>query len=131
MPKRKSVKRVDTPEVQEPDGYIVLKSLTFEENQEFSGRIKALQAELGIDPTNAEQMGNQVASGDDRMLTLINERIAACITGWNWVDDEGNDLPLPGNDLSVFERLTGEEYRLLITLIADRDSGAVEARKKK
>lgn len=131
MPKRQSTKRVDTPEVQAPDGFIELRSLTFEENQDYAQKIKALQDELGINPNDPEALGKVALNGDNNLLDLINERIAACIRDWNWVDDYEKPLPLPSSDLSVFERLTGEEYQLLIALIGKRDSEAAEARKKK
>jgi len=44
----------------------------------------------------------------------LNERlIMEHIIAWNWVDDEGQPLPLPSEDSSVLDRLTGQEMAFL------------------
>lgn len=42
--------------------------------------------------------------------TLIQEHVLA----WNWVDDAGNDLPLPKDEPGIVDTLTADEARVIV-----------------
>jgi hypothetical protein len=51
--------------------------------------------------------------GEDRSTAL--EALKALLIEWNWVDDDGEPLPLPSEDPDVFDRMPWQEVNFLIT----------------
>jgi len=42
---------------------------------------------------------------------------ARFVRAWNWVGDDGEPLPVPGDDPSVIERLTTEEMAFVVACV--------------
>lgn len=135
MPSRVTGKKYLTPEVQPPDGYIVLRSLPFGEQEAFSKRVSELVRELDL-KNNDDDMGNALIALEKEqtakeMRELIDSRIVQSLVEWNWVFEDGSEMPLPSKDATILKRLTNEEYNLISTLLQARDTEAAESRKKK
>jgi len=97
MPKRQSVKRHDTTEVQGEDSYAILSSVKVKE-------IKAIRLKSEADPEfDAFQSGLDI--------------LADHILGWNWVDDAGDPLPSPKGNPEVLDELCQEEATYLVSLL--------------
>jgi len=103
MGRRKNTVRVDTPEVQGDDSYVVVTQPTVRE-------IRLILAESG-----------------DNLATLnaAIKTLAPHIREWDWVDDDDEPLPLPKDDESVIEQLTIGELNVLFTALV----GSVAERK--
>ena len=107
MPKRLNTKRVACDEVQGDDSFVVLRRPTYGE------AMAALRAQDSDSAEQREQVGRALLAGR--------------VVEWNWVDDDGQLLPLPSTDLQVIERLTDQEVEFLFRSLS---SAAVEAEGK-
>ena len=96
MPKRKSVKRHDTVEVQGEGSYVVTSGVKVREIR----RIRELAEDEDF---------NEFEGG----IALLSRHIVE----WNWVDDDGQPLPLPKDSPNVIDELTEEEAELLVGLL--------------
>lgn len=104
MPKRvfTATRRIPTPEVQGPDSYIVLRTLR---------RGDATLEDL------LEGAGGSASLSDS--MSFNDKVVTACLVEWNWVDDDGEPLPLPSDDPEVLNRLYAPEYQLLVQRVTD------------
>lgn len=59
----------------------------------------------------------QAAGGNGASVTFAEDLIAACVTGWNWTDDQGRALPLPSADPAVVQELHVDEVAFLVEQI--------------
>ena len=60
------------------------------------------------------------ANADEGELDAFAEGLAMIAThviAWDWVDDNGDELPLPGVDPEVMDKLTHQEADLLSDLL--------------
>lgn len=120
MPKRQSVKRHETDEVQGEGSYVVLTGVKIREIRKVrregrkADRAKAkLAAEIQEDPTRElteEELKDYEFEGGISLL-------ASHIIEWNWVDDEGTPLSLPKDDSEVTDELTNDETEFLMDLL--------------
>lgn len=101
MPKRVSVRRFETDEVQGEGSYVVLTSLKVKE-------VRWLRQQSKDKDFDAFEGG----------LKLLVQHILK----WNWVDDHGEALPLPSVDPSVVDNLTNDEADYLSELLIDAES---------
>jgi len=101
MPKRLSVKRVETPSIQGEDSYVVVSAVKVKEIQ----RTRRLSLE------------------DDTFDGFVAglDMIRAHVLGWNWVDDDGTPLPVPKDDPSVIDELSTEEVTYLANLLTGEE----------
>jgi HEPN domain-containing protein len=99
MPQRQLIYRYPTPEVQGEDSYVKIRAPKVRD-------IKALRKVL--------------SQSVEEQLEAQTELIRKHVVEWNWVDDEGNQLPLPSDDLTVLDELTSQEQRLLGELIGGK-----------
>ncbi len=86
---------MDSPDIQGDDSYVVFRAVTGAERDAlFAGR------------------------RDDEPESAIRERgrrlLALRILDWNWVDEAGQPLPLPKDDVAVFDRLLEHELDFLM-----------------
>lgn len=95
-PVRQRIKRFVSNEVQGEGSWIEIRGNTVNEN-------KALQ-ELKDDP--------------DAYQAASEENFAARIVRWNWVDDDGNLLPLPSENPDIADALTEWELQFIGRCIA-------------
>lgn len=98
MPKRKTVKRFETEDLQGEDSYVVITGLKVKE-------VKALRKlDSDDDDFDAFEGG----------LNFIRQHVL----DWNWVDDLGEPLPTPKEDPDVVYELTNEESEFLANIIS-------------
>lgn len=73
------------------------------------------QQKQWLDMFNPEKMRD--AAGDETLaqqqMDMQIEMMQDLILEWNWIDDDGLELPLPKDDPSVVERLTDAEIYFL------------------
>ena len=100
MPQRQNRVRIDSEAVQGEGSFVVLRRLTV-------GEIK------------------HVRKSAEDSFELTEEMVRDHIVEWNWADEEGNPLPQPAKDPTVFESVTDEELSWLAKAIA----GVAESRK--
>jgi len=69
------------------------------------------------------------ASGIDatKPMAVALKMMPNVVADWNWVDDEGNPLPLPRDDPEVIDRLTRQEQSFIVD---ELDLEGLEERQK-
>ena len=93
-------RRVDSASVQGEGSYVVFTSPTFDDVATFSDLIFS--------------SGNGEVKNDAEAVKLVTPMLKQFVTGWDWVDDEGQPLPNPQEEPGVIDRLTMEEQSFLI-----------------
>jgi hypothetical protein len=113
MPKRKTTRRkFPSTEVQGADSWIVIKMPTW-------GELKELKRLL----SQADEDDDAAQAASEAHERMMIEKIL----DWNWVDDDGNLLPLPSENAAVLNALTGDE----MIFIAEALRGDIEDNEKK
>lgn len=97
MSKRTSVKKFPSTEVQGEGSFVVVTGIKVKEIREMRKRSK-------------EEEDFDDFEGGVEML-------AKHVISWNWVDDEGNPLPLPKDKPDAVDELTSEESEFLVGLL--------------
>ena len=101
MPKRQATRRVDSEKVMGDDSYVVLRSLKY---------------------GNARKIVNQAKEmGDEEAEEAMNDLLKEVVAEWNWVDDEGDPLPLPSEGLDVNDLYPHEINFLVNSLVEGSD----------
>lgn len=75
MPGRQSIIKVPSPEVQGPDSYIEFQRLTWGERRQVRQDVQVLL--------------------DEPLMEYFQTFLMSHLKGWNWVDSQGEPLPLP------------------------------------
>lgn len=91
MPERKATIRVSSEEVQGDESFVLLR------------RLKVRDARKAADAAKEKK--------DD---TVNLEILATSIIEWNWVDDDGKPMPLPGGKAEALDELTDQELAFLV-----------------
>lgn len=102
MPKRRRVTRFESSEVQGEGSFVVCSTLTVAEQRD--------ARQFMADGGDAFELGIQI--------------LRAHVLSWNWVDDEGEDLPQPKAHPEVIEALTDAEVGFLSTCIKGSEAAA-------
>lgn len=92
---RQNIKRVASEAVQGEGSWVSVKALTLGESKQIAAEVEAA----------ADNQAVRIALTE----RLIQDRVVA----WTWVDDEGNDLPLPKDSPDVVDMLTTDEVLFL------------------
>lgn len=101
MARRVSVVKHDTEEVQGEGSYVVLSALKVKEIRVLRQQAKSEGEDKGaVDPFEGGL-----------------EILSAHIIDWNWVDDDGDLLPLPKDSPDVVGELTNDEAEFLSNLL--------------
>ena len=61
-----------------------------------------------------------------QMLAFNAQFLASVVVEWNWVDDEGNPLPLPADDPGVIDKLVLPEFQFIAEAAGLNDAGAAK-----
>lgn len=97
MPQRNALRRIDASSVQGEGAYIVVRPLRV-------GEVRDIR-----------QHGETMS--DDERRALDNTLLQQNVVEWNWVDDDGNLLPLPSVEPSVIAEMTQEEFIFAVQAI--------------
>jgi hypothetical protein len=100
MPQRKNVRRIPSPGVQGDDSWIEVSRLTVGEARD-ADRFRT--------------------DGEGDSFHAVLELYQKHVVGWNWVDDDGEPLPLPGDDPGVVEALTDLEFSFVGDCLAGNE----------
>lgn len=100
MPQRKRVRRFPSVEIQGEDSWVEVSRLTVGEARE------------------ADQLRKNKDTDSFEAVTRLYE---CHIRAWNWVDDDGNPLPLPKEDPDMVNQLTDMEFSFLGDCIAGNE----------
>ena len=104
MPQRKSTRRFESPDIQGDDSWIEVSRLTVGE---------------------ARQINQAQGKTDQDSFEAVLPLYQSHIVNWNWVDDDGEPLPLPKDDPGVIDQLTDQEF----AFVAECLSGDEETQK--
>lgn len=98
-PKRQSVVRKDSAVVQGKGSFVQWRKLTWGESKEVMTEREALK-------------DNPIALAEKMQSIIIDH-----VDDWNWVDDDGEPLPLPKNEPEGFDELNEDEITFLASLL--------------
>lgn len=101
MAKRISTKKFSTAEVQGDGSFVILSSVKVGEQRDYF-----------------EQKDDE----DFDKIEWGVELLIKHIVDWNWVDDDGEPLPLPKDDPDVIDELTNAESELIAKLLVSSDT---------
>lgn len=110
MAERKSVVRTNSFAVQGSSSWVKLRKLSF-------GQVSEFQA-----------MSEQGLSAEDETTHLV-KLVETQVIDWNWVDDDGEKMPIP-SEMDNIDNLTAEEFNFLLGEILE-GVGSVEHKEKK
>jgi hypothetical protein len=105
MPRRRNFIRAETPDVQGEDSYIVVTLPTTKDLKE----LVSLESDDNV---------RAFESGADLIRKHVRE--------WNWVNDDGEPLPLPKENPDVIDDLTAQEFRTVLDVM----TGSADGKKK-
>lgn len=109
MPQRQNIRTYPSDQVQGEGSYVKVRDRTWGQSKAFDQKTQDLDA-------NARAQA---------IVQDITERI----TEWNWVDDDGEALPIPKNDPSVLDRLYDAEVRFLVEVWKGQAATSQDERK--
>ncbi len=116
MPERKNVMTVQSPAVQGEGSWVKLRKLSWAKQQEGQRLLaEAAGGTLPSDATSLALTADFLAVNKAFTVELLLESVIA----WNWVDDEGNDLPLPQDDAAI-RLLSADEVQFLVKALQGR-----------
>lgn len=120
MPKRKRLVRFPSDEIQGKGSWVIVAKLTVEEMREIRKTRKVLKArEVEVD--RAAKAGEEPKAGgeaiQDDLFELGVSVLKSHVKEWNWVWDNGDDMPQPKDDPSVIDKLTDPESTFLTVCI--------------
>ena len=114
MPKRQTVKRHETEEIQGEDSYVVVTGIKVRDIR----RLRKMVRNEGLQERNEEhrEKGESEEEPTDQFEESL-KLIAKHVTKWNWVDDDEEPLPVPAENPEVMDELTNEEAVFLTELM--------------
>lgn len=105
MAQRQFLYQYDSAAVQGEGSYVKLRALKWGDSKKLAARRDAMSQE--------------------EQVLLHEEMIREHVVEWNWVDYDGNPLPLPKENPQILDDMTNEEMTFLSECL-----GGVAARKK-
>lgn len=97
MPSRQMIRRLPSVDVQGLDSWVSVTKTTFGEAEQLKALAKA-----------AQDAGQPL---DD--MDVFKDMAIKHIKDWNWVDEDGQPLPLPSKDPSVIQGMTDDEVTFI------------------
>jgi hypothetical protein len=92
--------------------WLSVRKILYGERKSIIDEFNELMKKFGMDTL---QDGDEIAASLSSLPDAIDidyelaQFFAQFVTAWNWVDDDGNPLPLPCEDDTVLAKLYGEE----------------------
>jgi len=118
MPVRQITRRIETPEVQGEDSWIVLRPMTVGEAlslQQNAEKPPSLKVRLIARAKKLFRIKED--SQRSRVYAESVKRILSFVADWNWVDDHGESLPNPRSNPDMYKLLTNTEILALAKII--------------
>ncbi|KKW13419.1 MAG: hypothetical protein UY48_C0001G0040 [Candidatus Gottesmanbacteria bacterium GW2011_GWB1_49_7] len=104
--KHKKYRRVDSSEIQGEGSYVLFESPGFD----------ALAVVLKVAELEGIESGNvDISKLDEGTFDAVFDLLDRTVKEWNWVDDDGQPLPQPGENDVIRKQLTQEEQVFLIS----------------
>lgn len=119
MPERKVTRKVETPDIQGADSWVMLRPMTV-------GEVISLQREAEESPglwlrlvARLRHLFRIAEKPLPRHKTYENftRRVLGFVADWNWVDDDGEPLPNPRDNPDVVKRLVDKEVLALVKIV--------------
>lgn len=116
MPERKVSRKVETPEIQGEDSYIILRPMTV-------GEVLSLQRDAEQSAKKRRGLRGLWARLRKKKMTQADiyesfvKRVLSFVADWNWVDEHGQPLPKPRSSPDVAALLTNFEIAGLTGII--------------
>jgi hypothetical protein len=136
MPVRQNVKTIVTPvEIMGEDAWVKIKNITIDEAKEFQRLSMQMDKEIKPEKERLYQLYADENELDVKALT--DEQKSIAITGselvvkaekffydyfaryvmdWNWVLEDGSEMPKPSVNPEIFGKLTGKEFEYIQSL---------------
>ncbi len=93
MAQRQAIYTIKSDAVQGEGSYVKMRAILY-------GEAKRLRRDIeGMD--------------DDAKMAANEALLISHVVAWDWVDDEGQPLPIPKDDPAVLDRLTAQELAFL------------------
>jgi len=115
VPQRQNVITIPSVELQGEGSWVKLRKLTVGESKSLVRSIKTADLQNVTDMKTLQSMGDV-----EVILEISASTLASLILAWNWVDTEGNPLPLPKDKPEVLDELTTEEQQFLFEAISGK-----------
>src|SRR3990167_1544878 len=116
MPKRQRVVRHKSDEVQGPGSWVDMRAVSVKEGREARKESQALFDKHGVPhDTKPEDFENYPEFAEE-YTEMTQGALATIFIHWNWVDDDDEPLPQPG-DPAVMDMLTMTEVAYLTGLL--------------
>ena len=123
MPERMATRKVETPNVQGPDSYVMLRPMTVGEvislQQEAEGSTAAA-TRLWLRVKRILRIKDKPQTRSQNYATFAR-RVLDFVADWNWVGDHGEPLPNPRECPDVVRSLTDSELLALTKIVYGTD----------
>lgn len=119
-PVRQNIKTIASDALMGRGSWVKFRSMLVAEHTEYQSLIRGSQ--------QLAQSKEATADDFDKNEKRLREIICGCVVEWNWVDNEGQDMPQPFNNPNIIELLTQEELTWLMESLL---SSKAETKKKK
>ena len=135
MPKRNNIKRVESPDLQGEDSYVVIRTVEWGVSKQLKPRMRVAEDhvnrkqklldrasealdEASDDQKEAAQAAVEAAQialdeAESKLIAITEDLIKKNLIEWNWVDDDGNPLDSPSQNGNVLDRLSSDEVEFL------------------
>src|SRR5512147_904763 len=108
MPKRNRDRTIQGSDLQGADSFVKVKIISVEEALDMQTAPLVISEEA-TDEERAKLESDHAAATERN----AREKLCQYVLDWNWVDDDGVDLPKPHGNPDVFKKLTGQEIKYL------------------
>lgn len=112
MPKRQSVKKINSDEVQGEGSYIVITSPKVKEMDKHRKELKPAYEKMQKLNDSNDTESLEYLELSEQIETAGRDLIIRFVKEWNWVDDDENPLP-PPHEEGVLNMLTLQELKWL------------------
>lgn len=111
--KRQSTKRYNTADIMGEGSWVDVHVASLGEAKEF----RKMTRDLALQVVDVEAGTPEAEALDAEAAKFTELWYGKHLVGWNWVDDDGNPLPLPGGNPEVLEKLNPIELEFLANAV--------------
>ena len=135
MPKRNNVKRIESPDLQGEDSYVVIRTVEWGVSKQLKPRMRVAEdhvnrkqklldrASEALDEASDDQKETAQAAveaaqialdeAESKLIAITEDLVKKNFVEWNWVDDDGNPFDNPSQNSEVLDRLSADEVEFL------------------